>query len=81
MSYARFGADSDVYVFVRNNGSLCCCSCSRLAGDDFDASSTAAMLDHLAAHRAAGHLVPERTITGLMADADENDADALRGRR
>lgn len=82
MSYARFGwDDSDVYVYLDVNGSLCCCACAlNWQGDDgvFPASryldTTASMVAHLREHEAAGHEVPGDTFSDLEADAVENDA-------
>jgi hypothetical protein len=42
-------------------------------------TTTAGMIAHLEAHRAAGHVVPDDCISDLLADAAENDA-ALRDR-
>ena len=71
MSYARFSRDSAVYVFAHVGGYLECCGCS--LGDKWDFHSTAEMLAHLEAHKAAGHEVPEYCIEGLKVDAEEND--------
>lgn len=80
MSYARFGwEDSDVYVFLAVEGHLECCSCP-LANATQRFPSTAKMIDHLDAHRAQGHTVPDSTYDGLRAEADENDA-FMRGER
>jgi hypothetical protein len=39
-----------------------------------DFTTTAGMIAHLEAHRAAGHVVPDSCIAELLADAAENDA-------
>lgn len=71
MSYARFGWNgSDVYVFVDVGGFLACCACS--LGQPSH-GSTADMLAHLDAHKAAGHTVPADCIEGLKAEAEDND--------
>lgn len=79
MSYARFGENSDVYVFLSVAGHLECCSCALVlrakgGGSSFLASTTAGMLEHLEAHRLAGDEVDEGTLDGLKAEAEENDA-------
>jgi hypothetical protein len=82
MSYARFGWDgSDVYVFLNVGGYFSCCACALNRGDNgapFPASeefgSTAAMLDHLEAHRAAGDTVPDDTLERLRDEASDNEA-------
>ena len=71
MSYARFSAESDVYVFLHVGGALCCCGCFNGEGY-FD--TTAEMVAHLREHEARGDRVPACTIKRLEADADENDA-------
>jgi hypothetical protein len=81
MSYARFGWDgSGVYVFksVGNDehpgGWLECCGCVLPSSpeDWFQAFSTAAMVDHLRAHVAAGQHVPGDLVPALLADDAEN---------
>lgn len=76
MSYARFGAASDVYVYLDVAGYLRCCACrmhDRPFGS-FDFRTTAEMLTHLDLHRSVGDTVPERTFEGLRRDAAETDA-------
>ena len=69
MSYARMGADSDVYVYADAGvGRLRCCGCMA------DFSTTVAMIDHLREHIANGDAVPGRTIPALEADRATNDA-------
>ncbi|MCI0569956.1 MAG: hypothetical protein L0Y66_04325 [Myxococcaceae bacterium] len=75
MAYARFGRDSDVYVFLSTRGGIECCRCA-LIGDasSFVALTTAEILEHLEQHRTRGHRVPDDCIAALDADAEENDA-------
>lgn len=76
MSYARFGSDSDVYVYCDIGGYLCCCAC-RLASEPCGSReffTTADMLAHLDEHRAAGHAIPDYTRPALEGEADENDS-------
>lgn len=72
MSYCRFG-DADVYVYMDLNGSLACCGCILESESSLSwfYDSTAAMVAHLAEHRAAGHAIPD----DLEADLLEDDAD------
>ena len=74
MSYCRFGTESDVYVFMCITGALECCAC-RLDGPQ-RFLSTQAMIDHLDAHRAAGHKVPDRAIARLREEAQWIDEQA-----
>lgn len=57
MSYARFSADSDVYVYAHIGGFVECCGC-RL-GEQWDFHSPAEIVTHLREHEAAGHKVPD----------------------
>jgi len=68
MSYARFGEDSDVYVYAdAEAGYLRCVGCN------VDFSSTDAMLEHLRGHIASGDAVPAKVIPALEADRAKND--------
>lgn len=72
MSYCRF-SEADVYVFECVTGHLECCGC-RL-GERWGYDTVAEMVAHLGAHRAQGHLVPERVFEELAAD-EANGLDA-----
>jgi hypothetical protein len=81
VSYARFGDDSDVYVFMAVTGHLECCGCRLLpmsTDGDPDAQdcfySTTALIDHLRKHQAEGHRVPDRTFARLEENREGNDA-------
>lgn len=67
MSYARFSADSDVYVFLNTGGYLDCCYCSLSAAPrtSFRCATVTDMVDHLAEHVAAGDKVEPR-VFGLL---------------
>lgn len=71
MSYARFGPDSDVYVFFNTSGVMECCACSLQHGDTWTCATAAKMLDHLRHHQHAGHKVPPSAMMRLAADAQE----------
>lgn len=86
MSYCRFGESSDVYLYLDCNGYVMCCAC-RLAPivtgsflgepvylhDSVELHSAEATLAHLAAHRAAGHVVPEYAFARVTKEAAEID--------
>jgi len=72
-AYARFGADSDVYVYSTGR-ELTCLTCILGPGFSFDTKTTAAMFAHLEGHRAAGHNVPDDAIADLLARQQQNDA-------
>jgi hypothetical protein len=76
MSYARWGPDSDVYVFLSIRGHLECCGCTLpgAGGRSQTFASTVGMLVHLAAHERAGQRVPGHALEELREDQDENDA-------
>lgn len=71
MSFVRFGTDgSAVYIYDDTVEGLTCCGCILTDpwpafGDD----GHAAMLAHIAEHRAAGHRVPAWVDDALRADA------------
>lgn len=74
MSYARFGPESSVYVYLDTDGTLRCDLCD-LAPDTpglFRATTTAAMVDHLDQHTAVGHTVPPGTVPALIEDDHTN---------
>lgn len=73
MSYARFGSDSDVYVFKHIDGFLTCCSCLLHKRIDPQYYKTKDMIAHLLIHEAKGHKVPKQTLDRLIADAPTND--------
>lgn len=74
MSYARFGWDGDVYVFMNVSGWLECCACWLRDPDEFSfqAYSTGDMVKHLWEHQNAGHLVDEEVFDRLWLDNEEN---------
>lgn len=64
MSYAKKNRiDSDVYVF--SDGKSWYCHECELTPPSFSCSTAQAMIEHLAAHRAAGHRVPDAAIARL----------------
>lgn len=69
MSYARF-SDADVYVYMSVSGYLSCCGC--WLGDEWNFTSTDAMIAHIQEHRKAGHDVPDNLEDALRADDEEN---------
>ena len=71
MSYARFGPDSDVYVYasgsVTGDDRIVCCAC-HLIGGGYSTLWPMAMVEHLRSHVAAGHRVPADAIAALDAE-------------
>lgn len=59
MSYCRWGADSELYVYMSVNGSLCCTGCPLNGYDSYYADNTPEFLTHLKEHREAGHVFPD----------------------
>jgi len=72
MSYARMSDYSDVYV-VRSCDSLVCLGCELRKSGSFATEKWQVMIDHLHAHREAGHLVPQRAINRLQRELDTED--------
>lgn len=73
---------SDVYVFADVAEILRCCGCRLTAGDepqDFFTILTARMVEHLAAHTAAGHTVPETVVPEILADYPDGIVPQTRG--
>lgn len=69
MSYARFGEESDVYVYASTSG-FSCCGCSLTPTYDF--VSRTALLLHLQQHIAHGDRVPGYALNRLRRElADE----------
>lgn len=69
MSFARFGAESDVYLYASVHGGVTCCACG-LPDSPGVASlwSVEAVLEHLQAHRDADQMVPEGTVEAMLSD-------------
>lgn len=61
MSYCRFGADSDVYVYASGRGDFVYCQCPSKNGDVV-LRRRKLMLAHLLDHRAGGLMVPDDAI-------------------
>lgn len=72
MSYARWGSDSNVYVYEGDVG-IVCCDCSLNQGSQIYATARLA-LNHLEEHLKAGQLVPDYTIEELKQDHPNLDA-------
>lgn len=69
MSFARFGPHSDVYVYGSVHGGVVCCGCMLgYHGDEATFHGPNGVMDHLAEHERAGHVVPPDTIANMMAD-------------
>ena len=72
MSDARFGFDSDVYVFQTCGSDLVCCDCRLLQSENSENwpsfCTAREALEHLKTHTEAGHRVPDYTIEQIKAD-------------
>lgn len=75
MAYARFGKDSDVYVYLSITDKYVCCSCA-LQEDatvydgyrlwpDTNMDTPEQVIEHLREHVGAGHRVPDRAFERL----------------
>jgi hypothetical protein len=67
MAYARFGRRSDVYVSEDSLRFLCCMPCDLSDTRETRTNSRGEMIEHLEAHRRAGHQVPNAAIEELKA--------------
>ena len=68
MSYARFSATSDIYVF-HNGFGYECCACGLNPGRHWVTDTAGDMADHIEELVAAGHLVPDGLIDRLRGHA------------
>jgi hypothetical protein len=73
MSYARWSADSSVYVYLDVGGFLCCCGCSLAEGNRLF-WTTADLIAHLHEHENAGGVIEDDTFAHLIDEAADNDA-------
>jgi hypothetical protein len=58
MALARFGRDSNVYIFYHAHGGITCCGCSAASKVDITLQTEEEMLDHVNLHRRRGEIVP-----------------------
>jgi hypothetical protein len=71
MAYARFGRESDIYVFQAVEGMIC----QRCKLNDYGDTllrSRSLMLEHMNAHLQAGDKVPDYAFEELRADLAKN---------
>lgn len=72
MAYARYGRDSDVYVYADSRGGYNCERCPKV-GESYRCLTATEMADHLLSeHRAKGHRVPDDAIEELRADKHDD---------
>jgi hypothetical protein len=67
MSYARWGAESDVYVFGTGDRLICCECTLDVVDGSFICDTPLEMIAHLVTHVVAGHRVPYSAV-GRLAD-------------
>lgn len=81
MSYVRWSSpghpwdyDSEVYIYDDVAGGITCCGCDLVAATaiSFNCPTAAEMVDHVRAHIAAGHAVPDFVIPRLEAGQNFN---------
>ncbi len=70
MSYCRWGQDSDVYIFLGEDGLHCCgCRLNGRRGEEFITDMYSEMLSHLDHHKAAGQKVDASALQELAEEA------------
>jgi len=80
MSYSRFGANSDTYIFEHNDGFIECCGCGLTeptSGEDvgFAKLNTAReALEHAKKHLDVGDMVPDKVFTRIREEHPDLDA-------
>jgi hypothetical protein len=72
MSFARFGADSNVYVYASDRG-ITCCSCWLNDGKTVDFANARLIRRHLIEHKLAGHFVLDQTFNEIRKYRLENE--------
>ena len=83
MSYARFGGESDVYVYEHFAGFIQCCGCSMVDPEDdeifafFEAKTAREMLSHLDSHRGRGDAVPNYCYDRIKEEYEDLDGKIL----
>jgi len=70
MSYARW-LEGDLYLYQHVDGYFLCCRCKLEDGWDWISEEPLDVLDHLKAHRDAGHTVPQRAFVQINKDLDD----------
>lgn len=79
MSYARFSATSDVYVYEHVGGFIECCGCGLTEPDEYEdfgffhAKTPREMLIHLDEHKKIGDQVPERCYAAIITEYEDLD--------
>jgi hypothetical protein len=71
MAYARYGQESDVYVYEDAGGGYTCERCPRVGGQ-FKSKSAKDMAAHLTIHVASGDKVPPSAIAELEQEPQDN---------
>lgn len=79
MSYARFGDDSDVYVF-RSSTTWHCCGCKINNEPNVEFPSLEALAAHMIDHRAAGSQVPDYLFDRIIYE-QQTGTDLISGRK
>ena len=83
MSYARWGTDSDIYLFAHAGGFVQCCGCFLLIGwESKDLHSSEEVVAHMQEHVDNGHLVPADLLDPTLYDpTDFEPYTAVSGRK
>lgn len=82
MAFARFGDNSDVYIFEHTDRVIdgehvkVCWSCALLNGSvaHFETTSLGLMISHVEQHRKARHRIPEHLIETLANEWESEGA-------
>jgi len=74
MSYCRWSDESDVYLYAHVAGGWECCGC--FLEEQTTMTTLQDVLDHLQAHRDAGHKVLESAFDRVRSEIEEYGADS-----
>jgi len=72
MAFARFGRDSDLYIYEDLDGGFVCMRCLLTPGNLFKAKTGGEMADHVVEHERRGERVPQGLVERLR-NAETDD--------
>lgn len=71
MSYARFGANSDVYLYSHAGGFVDCCGCKLTVDSSVELHSVEGITAHMREHVDAGHQVDPELLDAATYEGED----------
>jgi hypothetical protein len=65
MSFCRWDADCNLYIFENMESQYECCACIANGGNTWECGTREEMIKHVREHIRLGHKVPDWVIPGL----------------